>query len=113
MQTLIKIERILMTCCLLWLFSVNALAQGKITSVHGTIEDEFGPLMGATVCEVDANGRVISGTQSDINGNFTMKIINPKDKLRFQFLGMTTQTFDIDKTESTSRCRPRLRLSRR
>ena len=28
-----------------------------------------------------------------------MKIINPKDKLRFQFLGMTTQTFDIDKTE--------------
>ena len=99
MKTLIKIERILMTCCLLWLFSVNALAQGKITSVHGTIEDEFGPLMGATVCEVDANGRVISGTQSDINGNFTMKIINPKDKLRFQFLGMTTQTFDIDKTE--------------
>ncbi len=69
--------------------------------MHGTIEDEFGPLMGATVCEVDANGRVISGTQADMNGNFTMKIVNPKDKLRFQYLGMTTQTMDIDRTTYT------------
>lgn len=76
-------------------------AMAQITNVHGTIEDEFGPLMGATVCEVDANGRIISGTQTDMNGNFTMSIRNPKDKLRFQFLGMKTQTVAIDKTSYT------------
>ena len=98
MKSLTKIQRFFIGCCLIWLCGLTAFAQERITSVHGTIEDEFGPLMGATVCEVDANGRVISGTQTDMNGNFTMKIINPKDQLRFQFLGMTTQTFPIDKT---------------
>ena len=98
MQHIHKIQRFLIGCCLMWLCSIAAVAQERITSVHGTIEDEFGPLMGATVCEVDANGRVISGTQTDLNGNFTMKVINPKDKLRFQFLGMVTQTLPIDRT---------------
>ena len=98
MKTIQKIQRFFLGCCLIWLCGLTALAQERITSVHGTIEDEFGPLMGATICEVDANGRVISGTQTDMNGNFTMKIINPKDQLRFQFLGMVTQTLPIDKT---------------
>ncbi len=93
-----KIQRFFVTCCLFCLCGLAATAQEKITSVHGVIEDEFGPLMGATICEIDANGRVISGTQTDINGNFTMKVINQKDKLRFQFLGMTTQTLPIDRT---------------
>ena len=28
-------------------------AQTPITSVHGSISDDMGPLMGATVCEID------------------------------------------------------------
>lgn len=98
MFKMINIKRLFITCCLAGLSCLLALAQERITSVHGTIEDEFGPLMGATVCEVDANGRVISGAQADMNGNFTMKIMNPKDKLRIQYLGMVTQTLPIDRT---------------
>ena len=30
-------------------------AQTPITSVHGSISDDMGPLMGATVCEIDGN----------------------------------------------------------
>lgn len=80
------------------MFCQFAATAQQITSVHGTVEDEFGPLMSATVCEIDANGRVISSTLTDMNGNFTMKVINPKDKLRIQYVGNTPVTLPIDKT---------------
>lgn len=81
----------------LLLCSVAAMAQ--ITSVHGTVSDDFGPLMGATICEIDGSGRIIESTITDMNGNFTMKVKNPtKDRLRISFVGLKTQTFKFDKT---------------
>ncbi len=76
--------------------TVAAMAQ--ITSVHGTVSDDFGPLMGAAVCEIDGNGRIIESTVTDMNGNFTMKVRNDKNKLRISFVGLKTQTFKFDKT---------------
>ena len=73
-------------------------AQQPITSVHGTVSDDMGPLMGATVCEVDVNGRIIESAITDLNGNFTMKIKNTKDKIRFSYVGMNTQTLAINRT---------------
>ena len=66
--------------CAMLLCSVAAMAQ--ITSVHGTVSDDFGPLMGAAICEIDGNGRIIESTITDMNGNFNMKVKNPKNKLR-------------------------------
>lgn len=79
------------------LASTVAYAQ-NITSVHGTVSDEMGPLMGATVCEIDGNGRIIESAITDLNGNFTMKVKNQKDKIRFSFVGLKTQTLPINKT---------------
>ena len=73
-------------------------AQTEITSVHGNVSDEMGPLMGATVCEIDGNGRIIESTVTDLNGNFTMKVRNQKDKIRFSYVGMKTVTQSINKT---------------
>jgi TonB-linked SusC/RagA family outer membrane protein len=70
----------------------------QISSVHGTVSDEFGPLMGATVCEMDGTGRIIESSVTDLNGNFTMKVRNSKDKIRFSYVGLKTQTMAIDKT---------------
>ena len=60
-------------------------AQTAITSVHGNISDDMGPLMGATVCEIDGNGRIIESTITDLNGNFTMRVRNQKDRIRFSY----------------------------
>lgn len=87
--------RMLLMACMLFLCS-SAMAQ--ITSVHGTVSDEFGPLIGAAVCEVDGNGRIIEAVITDYLGNFTMKVKNTKDKLRISFVGCKTQTFDLDRT---------------
>ena len=70
----------------------------QITQVHGTVNDDLGPLMGATVCEIDGTGRIIESAITDMNGNFTMKVKNPKDRLRISYVGLKTQTFKFDKT---------------
>ncbi|MBR4897510.1 MAG: SusC/RagA family TonB-linked outer membrane protein [Prevotella sp.] len=71
----------------------------QIKAVHGTVTDEYGELMGASVCEVDANGRIIEATTTDLNGNFSMRIRNPKDKLRFSYVGCKTQTLTINRED--------------
>ena len=70
----------------------------QITSVRGTLSDDMGPLMGATVCEIDATGRIIESAVTDFDGNFTMKIRNVKDKIRFSYVGLKTITLPINKT---------------
>ena len=89
------LKTIMMT--LMLLAATTAGAQ-TITSVHGTLSDDMGPLMGATVCEIDGTGRIINSAITDLNGNFTMKIKNPKDKIRFSYVGLQTVTQPINKT---------------
>ena len=80
------------------LLAVTTATAQTITSVHGTVSDEMGGLMGATVCEIDGTGRIINSAVTDLNGNFTMKVKNQKDKIRFSYVGMTTQVLPINKT---------------
>ena len=84
----------LLVCCLAVALVVNA--QG-ITSVSGTVSDSFGPVAGAAVVEVDASNRNISATVTDFNGNFTLKIKSPQNKLKFSYVGMKPQTLPINK----------------
>ncbi len=85
---------------ILSLLSIVAIgASAQITAVHGTVTDEFGELTGASVCEIDGSGRIIEATVTDINGNFSMKISNPKDKLRFSYVGFKNVILPIDREE--------------
>ncbi|MCR4602859.1 MAG: SusC/RagA family TonB-linked outer membrane protein [Prevotella sp.] len=89
------LKAIILTLALMLTTAVRAQ---QITSVHGTVSDELGGLMGATVCEIDGNGRIINSAVTDLNGNFTMKVKNPKDKIRFTYVGMSPQILPINKT---------------
>ena len=92
-------QRILKSIILmLALVAATGLRAQTITSVHGTLSDDMGPLMGATVCEIDGTGRIINSALTDLNGNFTMKVKNTKDKIRFSYVGLKTQTLPIDRT---------------
>ena len=71
-------------------------AEAQIKNVHGTLFDEMGELVGASVCEIDNSGRIIEATVTDLNGNFSMPIRNPKDKLRFSYVGCKTKILPID-----------------
>lgn len=65
--------------------------------ISGVVNDEFGPVFGATVCEIDENGQVVASTVTGVNGNFTLKIVDPQDKLRISYIGLRTVMLDIDR----------------
>ncbi len=83
-----------LVCCLALTMVANA--QG-ITGVSGTVSDSFGPIVGAAVVEVDESNRNISATVTDFNGNFTLKIKNSNNKLKFSYVGLKTQILPINK----------------
>ena len=101
------LKSVIMTIALL--LSTTLSAQ-NITSVHGTLSDDMGPLMGATVCEIDATGRIIESALTDLNGNFTMKVRNTKDKIRFSYVGLETVTMPINKTTYVLKMKSKTRL---
>ena len=79
--------------------SKKAKAVKPDDKISGTVSDDMGPLMGAVVCEIDVNGRILESAITDNNGQFTMKIKNPQDSLRFSYVGTKTVFQAIDKKE--------------
>ena len=66
---------------------ITSTAMAQQRRISGTVEDDFGGIMMANVVEVDANNRIVSATVTDMNGNFTMTIKNPKNKLKITYVG--------------------------
>ena len=67
--------------------------------ISGVVSDEFGPLFGASVCEIDDKGRIVESAITDVKGHFTMRIKNPQDRLRFSYVGMITVIHAINRTK--------------
>ena len=74
--------------------------------ISGALSDEAGPLVGATVCEMDANGRITESTITDQNGVFFLKVKNPEDRIRFSYVGMKTITMPINKKVYNIKMKP-------
>ena len=85
-------SKILLTL-LFTLIAQVMLAQGKVIS--GTVEDSMGPIMMANVVERDGNNRIVNHTQTDMMGNFSMEIKNPKNKLVISYVGSKTKVIPI------------------
>lgn len=73
------------------------MAQKRIS---GTVSDNMGPIMMANVVERDANNRIVSAAQTDVNGNFSMEVKSDKNKLVVSFVGDKTKTIPIGNQES-------------
>ena len=78
---------------------VNSWAQQAGDIISGTVTDEMGPVMMANVVEIDAAKRIVASAVTDMNGNFSFKLKNPKDKLRVTFVGYKTVLVPINKTK--------------
>jgi len=77
----------------------SGLAQQSGDIISGTVTDDFGPVMMANVVELDAANRIVASAVTDMSGNFSFKLKNPKDKIRISFVGYKTVTLPINKTK--------------
>ena len=83
-------------CCITPTLAGYAQKAGDVVS--GTVSDAMGPIMMANVVELDATNRIVSSTITDMAGNFSFKIKDPKNKLRFSFVGDQPLTVPINGT---------------
>ena len=78
---------------------INSSAQNAGDIISGTVTDAFGPVMMANVVELDAANRIVASAVTDMSGNFSFKLKNPKDKLRVTYVGYKTVTLPVNKTK--------------
>lgn len=72
------------------------LAQSAGSIISGTVYDEFGSMVGVNVKEVDASNRIVAHCVTDINGNFSFKLKDPKNKIIVSYVGYKSQILPIN-----------------
>lgn len=70
--------------------SAGVLIKGRITD-----KKTGGPISNASVSELDAEGRIVKGTSSDIEGNFVLKPKSTKNKISVSYIGYKSITKNI------------------
>ena len=67
----------------------NLQAQTEPTIIRGKIisNRDKTPIHGASVTEIDNDERIIRGVSTDIDGNFALRMSNPKNKISISYIG--------------------------
>lgn len=69
---------------------INVFAQQSNLVIHGkvTAKSDKYPLFGVSVAEYDANKRILNGTTTDFDGNYTLKVTGSKEsQIVFSYIG--------------------------
>ena len=85
-------------------------AQAPGTMISGTVSDDIEPLMMVNVVEVDEANRIVAHGVTDINGNFSFRIVDPKHRLKISYVGYATQIIPIKGTRYNIRLKSNLQL---
>ena len=96
-KRLLKVLGLIIVNCQLSI--INSFAQNAGDIISGTVTDALGPVMMANVVELDAANRIVASAVTDMSGNFSFQLKNPKDKLRVTYVGYKTVTLPFNKTK--------------
>ena len=81
-----NIKKTICLICAICGLSLNTFAQQMITG-HVADAATGEEIIGASVTEVDATGRVVTGAVSDFDGNFSLKVKSTGNKLSVSYIG--------------------------
>lgn len=79
-------------------FSINLSAQQAKLVIHGkvTSKSDNQPLIGVSVTEYDASNRILNGTVTDFDGNYTLGVSGSKEsQLVFSYIGYAKLTKSV------------------
>jgi TonB-linked SusC/RagA family outer membrane protein len=80
------------------LLSVAASAQKESVLIRGMVADRKDKLgiPGVSIAELDKDNRIVVGTVTDMNGNFSIKVTDMTHRVSFSFIGYKTIIEDIN-----------------
>src|SRR5665647_1783794 len=94
MKKIIQLSGLLIISLLSGLYNVygqkSAIIKGHIIDA---VTNESLPSV--NVVEIDKNGRFVSGTVTDVNGNYVFKVTNDENPIMASFIGYKKQNFSI------------------
>lgn len=96
------LQRICLTIFVVTAWCIGVVAQssysGSLVVIRGKITDKKTKeaMQGVSVSELDADGRIIKGGSSDIEGNYVLRVTNPKNRLSVSFVGYKTNSVNIN-----------------
>lgn len=91
-----KIIHICAAFALMCAGSAVAFAQGGYT-VQGAVQDQTGPVMGASIIEVGTS----NGTSSGLDGDFSLTVTGPSAIVEISCIGYVSQTYEAAMVPST------------
>lgn len=71
----------------------QSIVSGRVTDAVDGLE-----LIGCSVAEIDATNRVVAGTVTDKNGDFSFRLINPKNRISVTYIGYNKYIQSIGET---------------
>src|SRR5688572_22278252 len=88
---------ILIGCCVLHTTGQTTGGTGSVV-IKGKITDKKTkePINGVSVTEIDTDGRIVKGTATDIEGNYILKITNPKNRISITYIGYKSITQSLN-----------------
>lgn len=63
----------------------DSIKAGDIIS--GTVTDSEGPMMMVNITERDSKNRIVAHSVTDLEGNFSFRLVDPKDRLEITMVG--------------------------
>ncbi|MBR5934750.1 MAG: hypothetical protein IKZ89_01210 [Bacteroidaceae bacterium] len=78
----------------------SAFAQDKPKAgdiIYGIVSDNEGPMMGVYVTERNEYDRIMAQSTTDVNGNFSFKLVNPDDRILITYPYYETVDKRIDR----------------
>ncbi len=97
-----RIKLIALVAIILFGFGANVFSQVNTTApdnkiVRGkvNVKRKNASLEQVSVTELDADGRIVRGTSTDIDGNYALKFTNLSHKISFSYIGYKTVTMDL------------------
>lgn len=91
-----KYTQIIYTALVVLFMLVSNLTFAQKVIITGNVKDNNNePVVGVNVVEVDENGRFVSGTTTDFNGNFSFKVTSEKAKIQVSFIGYKNQVLTV------------------
>lgn len=95
-----KLTRLLSITAFFLMLTITVFAQDVL---RGRVTDKEGkPLQGVSVSEMDADSRIVRGTQTDIEGYFVLKNVNTKNRISVSYIGYKSVTQRINGRSSIS-----------
>ena len=83
------------TCLFLFIFNVNLLAQSVIISGRVSDASDGEPLLFVNVVEVDQNGRFVTGSTTDMNGNYVLRVSSSQAIILVSYIGYKKQSINV------------------